>query len=30
MKKCQLGVTAISFFGTILYGETEFTAFLMF
>ena len=26
----QLGITAICFFGTILYGETEFTALLIF
>jgi hypothetical protein len=29
-EKSQLGITAICFFGTILYGETEFTALLMF
>jgi hypothetical protein len=29
-EKSQLGITAITFFGTILYGETELTAFLMF
>jgi hypothetical protein len=28
-EKSQLGITAICFFGTILYGETEFTALLM-
>ena len=29
-EKIQLGITAICFFGTILYGETEFTALSMF
>ena len=29
-EKSQLGITAICFFGTILYGETEFTALSMF
>ena len=29
-EKSQLGITAICFFGTILHGETEFTALLMF
>jgi hypothetical protein len=29
-EKSQLGITAICFFGTILYGETEFTSLLMF
>jgi hypothetical protein len=29
-EKSQLGITAICFYGTILYGETEFTALLMF
>ena len=29
-EKSQLGITAICFFGTILYGETEFTALLRF
>ena len=29
-EKSQLGITAICFFGTILYGETEFIALLMF
>ena len=29
-EKSQLGITAICFFGTILDGETEFTAHLMF
>jgi hypothetical protein len=30
VEKSQLGITAICFFGTILYVETEFTALLMF
>ena len=29
-EKSQLGITAICFFDTILYGESEFTALLMF
>jgi hypothetical protein len=29
-EQSQLGITAICFFGTILYGETEFTAILIF
>ena len=29
-EKRQLGITAIGFFSTILYGETEFTVLLMF
>ena len=28
--KSQLGITSICFFGTIVYGETEFIALLMF